>query len=389
MNLFYKEWETDDNPVANGFIETSRTDVFLKGDFHTILQLSNRPYNLVKSVYNPFVYHIHLRLKKGSDLWAPFENYVPSDIVKKINKNGILVVTDDEGHDLGPKIIKKEAQLAGLNLDKILYLTPSLPSIKDQIINTKFYSCNCNKLLIRLKTEKESTDLLKESLSKEPTHFLASLSNRCDEHKIFMVNELFDKGLVTDENHITFFPPAEDKDYTDYLNNLIHKDLKKMLPLQDEFWNPVYMDTGEYQNLVGFESVQAYTKCKLVIMNMTPVNDKFRCFNRSGGFWHNFQLPSALMLKKPFLINSDVPSLHFMKELGFKTFDSIWDESYDEELDTKVKTKAITEVILHIKKNPDLLEECKEITEFNFKKFFSLKYNQEIVKTIDEILQSE
>ena len=68
MNLFYKEWETDDNPVANGFIETPRTDVFLKGDFHTILQLSDRPYNLVKSVHNPFVYHIHLRLKKGSDL---------------------------------------------------------------------------------------------------------------------------------------------------------------------------------------------------------------------------------------------------------------------------------------------------------------------------------
>ena len=48
---------------------------------------------------------------------------------------------------------------------------------------------------------------------------------------------------------------------------------------------------------------------------------------------------------RPFLINGDRGSLRYLKEMGFKTFSSFWDESYDDEKSDQARISKITAIL--------------------------------------------
>ena len=81
-----------------------------------------------------------------------------------------------------------------------------------------------------------------------------------------------------------------------------------------------------------------------------------------------------MLLKRPFLIWGGYGCLDALKDLGFKTFDKIFDESYQYERDAHKRCFMITEQLVKLKdKNRDELFEIYHSVEDR------LKYNQELL----------
>jgi hypothetical protein len=76
----------------------------------------------------------------------------------------------------------------------------------------------------------------------------------------------------------------------------------------------------------------------------------------------------------PFVIVGNPFILKYLKTFGFKTFDSVWDESYDNILDDDMRMKAIEELLIEINSwSTDKIKEIEkslyEITLYNRKKY--------------------
>lgn len=80
----------------------------------------------------------------------------------------------------------------------------------------------------------------------------------------------------------------------------------------------------------------------------------------------------AIIMKHIFVVYGNYKTLDCLKQQGFKTFDSIFDESYDQELSYQKREEKIVEVCQQIK-NMDpkaLYEKTQEIRDHNFETFF-------------------
>jgi FkbM family methyltransferase len=86
-----------------------------------------------------------------------------------------------------------------------------------------------------------------------------------------------------------------------------------------------------------------------------------------------------LLYKQPFIMLGPPGMLNKLKELGFKTFNDIWDESYDETLDHTERFYKILDLCEKISKWPQIrkvlaMQKCKRIVEHNFNVL--LNYNK-------------
>lgn len=79
------------------------------------------------------------------------------------------------------------------------------------------------------------------------------------------------------------------------------------------------------------------------------------------------KLAKPLIAGRIFVLFGQYKQLHHLKQLGFKTFDSIVDESYDSETDDILRyTKAWNQVEFLMKQDPaEMYQKCKTILEHN------------------------
>lgn len=75
----------------------------------------------------------------------------------------------------------------------------------------------------------------------------------------------------------------------------------------------------------------------------------------------------ALALGQPFVAYNGTGSLHYLRELGFKTYNSIWDESYDNIQDNDERFDCIMYQVKQLVHDHDIFESqaIKEINEHN------------------------
>lgn len=86
----------------------------------------------------------------------------------------------------------------------------------------------------------------------------------------------------------------------------------------------------------------------------------------------------AILTTKPFLVYSDQGYLNNLRQLGFKTFDSLINENYDNEPNPKTRAELIIKEIERINGLPaneylKLLEQCRSITEHNYQQYVNIK----------------
>jgi hypothetical protein len=96
-----------------------------------------------------------------------------------------------------------------------------------------------------------------------------------------------------------------------------------------------------------------------------------------------------ICLGMPFVLASTAGSLRYLRSYGFKTFDSVWDESYDLETDDKLRLEKIADLLKYLDslstvERRRLFEDTLPIIAHNYNHF----YNGEFKKILWEELSS-
>ena len=91
-----------------------------------------------------------------------------------------------------------------------------------------------------------------------------------------------------------------------------------------------------------------------------------------------------MVMLQPFIVFSGAGSLQYLKRYGFRTFDSVWDESYDQEKDNDARYRKILNLINQLasltdSEINDLVLKCRPILEHNHRLFFSEKFEQQML----------
>jgi len=94
---------------------------------------------------------------------------------------------------------------------------------------------------------------------------------------------------------------------------------------------------------------------------------------------------------QPFILAATHGSLQYLRDYGFKTFDTVWNESYDMIQDPYQRMRAIVEVMQDVSKWSDKnrnknFARMEQIARFNQKYFFSDKFQQVIISELKENL---
>jgi len=84
----------------------------------------------------------------------------------------------------------------------------------------------------------------------------------------------------------------------------------------------------------------------------------------------------AIALEMPFVLVAPAGSLEYMREYGFKTFNSVFDESYDDETDDIQRIEQVVQLLkeldaLSVKERQEVHRACLPIVEHNYHHFYN------------------
>jgi len=100
-----------------------------------------------------------------------------------------------------------------------------------------------------------------------------------------------------------------------------------------------------------------------------------------------------IVMSQPFIIASGPGSLEYVKSYGFKTFESVWDESYDKELDSDRRLSMIQDLIFRLqslsdKEFQDLYQKIIPIIEHNRRWFYSDQFYARLIDELESNMSS-
>ena len=95
----------------------------------------------------------------------------------------------------------------------------------------------------------------------------------------------------------------------------------------------------------------------------------------------------------PFVLTAPAHSLEYLKSYGFKTFDSIWDESYDQEENDLVRAKRVVYLLKKIdqqslEQRQKMFEQCMPIIEHNWNHFYNGGFEQVLWVELNDMLSN-
>ena len=98
-----------------------------------------------------------------------------------------------------------------------------------------------------------------------------------------------------------------------------------------------------------------------------------------------------IALGMPFVLVGTQGSLKYLRSYGFKTFDSVWDESYDDEPDD-VRIERIGSLLrsldeLSVAGKQELFEQCWPIIQHNWNHFYNGGFEQVLWQELQDMLE--
>jgi hypothetical protein len=100
----------------------------------------------------------------------------------------------------------------------------------------------------------------------------------------------------------------------------------------------------------------------------------------------------AIALEMPFVLVAPAGSLSYLREYGFQTFGSIFDESYDEEIDDVARIEKVTRLLkdldsLTVQERQQIHRACLPIVQHNYNHFYRGSFSDvlwnELVRMLD------
>lgn len=216
-----------------------------------------------------------------------------------------------------------------------------------------------------LPTKKEVVEI-----TKRPKHFMCLNRNSQRPHRYYL-SLFFEKHKLYDKALYSLLMPL-------HLNNF-----KKLNYLEEYKKNviqkiPLEIDTqNRTQSIEGFHTGNTFLKQNYLDSYFNIVTET--CYE-DGQIFFTEKILKPLMGLQPFIVVSSPNYLKKLKELGFKTFDSLWNEDYDSIVDNEDRLIQIFELIQQISEWS--LEECEK----NYKLVLDICiYNRNHLATFWEI----
>lgn len=98
--------------------------------------------------------------------------------------------------------------------------------------------------------------------------------------------------------------------------------------------------------------------------------------------WHlTEKILRPIACGQPFILAATAGSLNFLRRYGFKTFDTVFDESYDSIQEPLARLQAIVNLMRTLSTDPNkhkIFEQCRRIAKFNQERFFSKEFHQQV-----------
>jgi hypothetical protein len=99
----------------------------------------------------------------------------------------------------------------------------------------------------------------------------------------------------------------------------------------------------------------------------------------------------AIALEMPFVLVAPAGSLEYLREYGFQTFDSIFDESYDTETDDVKRIEKVTDLLQHldqltVQERQKIHRACLPIVQHNYNHFYNGGLTDVLWKELNEML---
>ena len=264
----------------------------------------------------------------------------------------------------------KKLEKHGIKEDDVVWLTCDRYIPKDARIKARFL--HFDYFLEQQKVLSNNFDTLNEIQHK----FISMAQGVHRHHRYAMSYNLYKENLL--QHGLSSCPEYENFSYVNAKRFELHADYMKTLPSCDnlvfEKWKhtlPTEIDGKINMHHLRSDEGHLFKKVFLIISNETHQPDDtvfitektYRCINYC----------------RPFLINGDRRSLRYLKEMGFKTFSSFWDESYDDEKSDQARISKITGILKSIcaMSNAQLLAQYKKMMPI-------LKHNYNLLKNYEQ-----
>lgn len=319
------------------------------------------------------------------DDYANFFDKIPTEVITNINNNkGKLVINYSHEGWVSDWLLKGMylgAKNAGIKFDNIIIilndynLEDKLNKFKEKynidqypkVINYSFYLTASSKHFYYKHKNKGLLD--KHFILNKPYKFV-SLNRRLDLHRVKLLSEVlpeilfdsiisFDKKLITNEVPLLFEREPSLKEKFD------------LLP------NKVIADREDIENTNGYEHENENLFLDSYISIVTETSFYIDNDFISEKIW------KPLYQFHPFIVVGRPHLLKYLREIGFKTFDWLIDETYDTIEDNDLRMNAI---IVEIKKLNNLsLDEIEQKINENFDK---LEHNHNMLNNFGKQTES-
>jgi hypothetical protein len=379
LNLLYDKW-VNNKPTPNCNLWT--TNVGIKNT--TLPQIED--INSVGWVYpiEPWGHLMYSLNIEAIDDYVNFFESIPIEVIQQINNdNGKLLINYShegwvsewslKGFYLGAKnagILFKNIILVlnDYNLEEKLNKFKQKYNIEDypKVINYSFYlTASSNHFYQNYK----NTNLYKKHINAIKPYKFVCLNRRLDLHRVVLLSEILNE--IKDESLISF-----DKTLiTNEVPNLFVKrpdiEIKfNTLP------NKVIADREDIENTNGYqhENEDLFLQSYISIVTETSfyIDNDFI----SEKIW------KPLYQFHPFIVVGRPHLLKYLREIGFKTFDWLIDETYDTIEDNDLRMELIIKEIKKLNNIP--IYELDNIIKLNFN---ILKHNHDLLNAFGKQIQ--
>lgn len=403
LNFVFESKETENGtefnePGYKRFYPSAYHDVLFWKEENKNLYTKTYNYSIAKNSKNIFL------LESGNN-WGILDRVngktifdtFPDTFIKKIRTNQIKIVLAcvGEATEYTNEYFEKLKQLLnkyGLNESHLILIDGNI-SINEFKNNFKKYG-SLHFLVTNHRPEAGENDLgyttqlptedeVKNRLERSK-HFL-SLNRAPRPHRVYYFSHLYEAKLL-DKGYFSFLTPIDLKHYGGVFG--------KYQKYKDEINNliPIELDTIKLEwPKQGFFTGNTLYKEHYLDSYFNITTETF--FFEKATFFTEKTLKPILGLQ-PFIMISTAHFLKYFKEMGFKTFDSIWDESYDEEEDDFLRMQKILNLIEEISNWS--LDTCKEkyklvidICIYNRNHLYNNIYTDRELETIIETIKNE
>jgi len=327
-------------------------------------------------------YHSRSGIKGIPNNYNFFE-HLPIGLINAVNSGQCLLVLND-AHESGYyssefySLLKDKLTKASINIPNIVLLTGNMGNDvvdKDiKILNWQYFETAMRMSANKHNKISKDHDNLKKFLC---------LNRMPREIRYYFMYQIWDRNLISEfnaslknVNDITEISSYNNHEFMDKIKD--QSNFKTMLNSL-----PWVIDSPNFDNNHWDNIEYDFTARNLIFITTETLfsSDSTNLFLTEKTF-------KPIALSMPFIVIGNPYILKRLRSLGYKTFDTLWDESYDEEFDCHKRMEKVVKLVEDISKKytteqlNNLIEENKDILEHNYNLLMKRRPEQTVIEYI-------